>query len=39
MTAGRIARKLFLVDESGVFSVDIILPWLSMLIYFLGNEQ
>jgi hypothetical protein len=35
MTAGRIG----LVDESGVFTVDIIPPWFSMHIYHLGGEQ
>jgi hypothetical protein len=28
-----------LVDESGVFPVDIIPPWFSMLVYYLEDEQ
>jgi hypothetical protein len=28
-----------LVDEAGVFDVDIIPPWFSVLIYYLGEEQ
>jgi hypothetical protein len=28
-----------LVDESEVFSVDIIPPWYYMLLYHLGDEQ
>jgi hypothetical protein len=38
MTAGRIARELWWTNQD-LFFVDIIPPWFSVLIYYLGDER
>jgi hypothetical protein len=38
MTPGRIARELWWMNQE-FSSSDIILPWFSMLIFHLGNEE